>query len=123
MTDRFGLIPTDGLPNTLRGFCGQYSVRDVHGVQWMDHVHTWVDAAGDPVLTCEPYNLNAQNALAVVRDVEGLPLRLDGDAQPGLWHPAATLLIWHHNPEAPVLPAEHSLDTGEWAEVVAWPRH
>lgn len=73
-------------------------------VGWLDHVRTWLDRYGDPVLTAEPYD--HFDPLTVVRDVEGLPLHLDGP-HPGVWNDRTALLIWRWDPDAAPLPADH----------------
>jgi hypothetical protein len=73
-------------------------------VGWLDHVRTWLDRWGDPVLTAEPYD--HFDPLSVVRDVEGLPLVFDGP-HPGLWNDRTALLMWRWDPDAESLPADH----------------
>ena len=101
MAEVYRFTPHDGLPTTLRGFCGQFA--KYRRLAWMDHAHAWLDHHGTPVLTVEPYQFDPAE---VVHDLDGLPLCLDG-LYPGVWSARTTLLIFRWDRERFLLTAEH----------------
>lgn len=120
MHHNHGLTRCEGLPRSLRCFCGQTEpamrrrwpgdrvvgpLGELLGgtePPWMDHTQAWLDVEGLPVLTTEPYQLD--NPLAVTRELNDLPLHVE--VHPGLWNDHTTLIILRWNCDETPLPAE-----------------
>lgn len=117
MAAMYGFTPADGLPTDLRGFCGQAA--RYKRPPWADHARTWLDRAGDPVLSVEAYP-GAYDPTAIVDDLDGLPLLVDGP-HPGFRN-GSTLLLLRGDPHALPLRAdepEPGLDVGEATELLS----
>jgi hypothetical protein len=119
---RHGLAPVDDYAPHLRAFAGQHDAPYARP-DWFDHPRLWLDERGVEVLTVEPYAhvRDPEQAAAIVRDIAGLPLLVDGP-HPGLRiadEPAASVLIlFRRDPAAPPMRSYQAV-TEDVAELVA----
>jgi hypothetical protein len=106
------ILADDRIPSRLRAFCGQSALSNHETPpDWQDHVHTWTDNDGDPVLTVEPY-YRTEDPTRLVAEItrelaDGeLPLVVEGP-HPGVWSAATVLVLLRYDLQAAPLPAEH----------------